>query len=127
VAGADLGGVPPALLTLAISGNAGEVGDIDLSGQKMQDCERHGYRIFKEGSQKPSRHKLQGEAKTAAIASLICDAFPVIVIEMEVPRQFVGRQRVWITAITLPLSGGQKIDGHGASPISITKAAIVVR
>jgi hypothetical protein len=112
------------LLTLAISSNAGEIGHLDLSRQEMQDCERHGGRVFKEGSKEPHRHKLQGEAKAAAIASLIGDALPVIVVEMEVSRQFVERQRVGITAITLPLRSGQKINGHWASPISITRTAM---
>ena len=44
-----------------------------------------------------------------------------IFIEMEVSRQFVGRQRVGITAITQSLRGGQKIDRHRASPITIAR------
>jgi len=70
---------------------------------------------------------LQGEPKAAAIPPLTGDVFYVVVIEMEVSRQFVGRQRVGITAITLPLRGGQKIDGHRASPITITRNATVRR
>jgi hypothetical protein len=89
----------------------------------MQDCERHGGRVFKEGSKEPDCYELQGESKAAAIAPLIGDAFSVIVIEMEVSRQFVGRQRVGITAITPTLRGGQKIDGHRVSPITITRNA----
>jgi hypothetical protein len=42
---------------------------------------------------------LQGEPKAAAIPPLTGDAFYVVVIEMEVSRQFVGRQRVGITDI----------------------------
>ena len=86
IAGADLGSVSPALLTLAISRNAGEIGNLDLSRHEMQDCERHGGRVFKEGSKEPDCYELQGESKAATIAPLICDAFSVIVIEMEVSR-----------------------------------------
>jgi hypothetical protein len=52
------------------------------------------------------------DAKPGGLATLLADPFPVIITQVEVAREFVGRERSRVTAIPFPLSGGQKADRH---------------
>ena len=91
IAGTDFGRVPPTLFTLTISGDACEVDDIGLGRQGVQDSGRYVDRVFEEGPQEPHRRELQCKAQTTAVAPLIGDPFPIVIVEMEVPRQLIGR------------------------------------
>ncbi len=91
IAGTDFGSVPPALFTLTISGDPGEIGDIDLCRQGVQDSGRYVYRVFEEGPKEPHRRELQCKPQTTAVAPLTADPFPIVIIKMEVSRQLIGR------------------------------------
>src|SRR5439155_21038083 len=52
------------------------------------------------------------DAKPGGLATLLADPFPVVITQVEVAREFVGRERSRVTAIPFPLSGGQKADRH---------------
>ena len=76
---------------------------------------RYGRRIFEKCSQEPRCRELQRVPQAIAVTSLAGDPFAIIIVKMETTRQFVGRQRVGVTAVALSLRGSQEADGHGAS------------
>ena len=113
VAGADFGRVTPALFALAVGKHTGRIGYAELDCEGAQNRIGHRRRVFQERAQKTHGRQLKRIAQAAAVAPFARDPPAVIVVKVEVTRQFVGAERFWIAAIAFPLRGGQEADRHG--------------
>lgn len=74
---------------------------------------RYRRRVFEKRTQETYCRQLQRITQATAVAPLGSDPLAVVVIEVEIPRQFIGGKRLRISAVAFPLCGGQKADRHG--------------
>lgn len=93
----------------------------------MQHRDRHGGRVFEEGTQKARRRELQRIAQAAAVAPLGGDPVSIVIVKMEVPSEFVGRQCLRVAAVALLLCGGQEADMNCHSASAQKAAGVTMR
>lgn len=70
-------------------------------------------RIILEGAEKARCRQLERVAQAGAVAMLGGDPLAVIVVQVEVARQFFVGKHLWIAAVAFPLRGGQEAGRHG--------------
>ncbi|CAE6876144.1 hypothetical protein R69746_08793 [Paraburkholderia aspalathi] len=115
---ANLRGVLPALPGGTVGNDAiVRVVYVELRRECLQNCVGYRRWVFQKRAEEAYRRQLQRIAQATAVAPLGSDPLAVIVIEVEVPRQFVGGKRLWIAAVAFPLCGGQEADRHGVNPL----------
>jgi hypothetical protein len=91
VTGADLRRMFPTLLARTILCVAGRIVDRQLTRNIIYDARRNTLQVLQKCAQKTHGAELQSKSQAVVIATANRDELPIRIIQMEAPRQLLGR------------------------------------
>src|SRR5271165_6073176 len=100
----------PTLLARTILCVAGRIVDRQLTRNIIYDARRNTLQVLQKCAQKTHSAELQSKSQAVVIATANRDELPIRIIQMEAPRQLLGRSGV--VAVAGPLVLAQETDRH---------------
>ena len=121
---ADFGDVFPTLLARSISLQIVAVGKTQLARERLQDRRRHRYGIIEEGTEIADGSELQRETQAVAFTPAARDLCQIVIVEVVVAGQLVGRGRDRVTSVVFTLLRGEETNRHAGIRPRLQRAQV---
>ena len=101
----------PTLLARTVLCVARRIVDRQLTRNIIYDARRNALKVLQKCAQKTHGAELQSKSQAVMIATADRDELPIRIIQMEAPRQLLGRWFTGVVAVAGPLVLAQETDG----------------
>src|SRR5207249_4182017 len=102
----------------SVASQAAWVFDAELRRQEARHHGGHRGRIWQEGAEEPHRAELNSQAKADVFIAPLKHERAVTVIKVEIASELGWRGFTQVPSVLLLLVGGEKVHGHGLSPMT---------